>query len=79
MGLGEIYSDRDALNYIAELMDGKEWNSDTLDEIAETVRMTGREINEPESDDHKIIHEFNTGRMYGSNGQEGASACHGAL
>lgn len=36
--------DRRALDLIAELMSGREWSADTLDEIAGVVMMTGREI-----------------------------------
>lgn len=34
----------DALDAIAAVMDGREWSADTLDEIADLVRTTGRQI-----------------------------------
>lgn len=40
-------SDKSAMDQIHELMDGNEWNADTLDRIAELVRFTGRAILEP--------------------------------
>jgi hypothetical protein len=42
-----------ALSRIAELMDGKEWNADTLEEIATIIRATGRAVEEfnPESEE----------------------------
>lgn len=41
-------SDWKALNEIHDLMDGREWNVDTLNSIAEIVRQTGREIRDVE-------------------------------
>lgn len=43
----EIQRDIDALNAIHTLLDGTEWGSDTLEDVAEIVRETGREIHEP--------------------------------
>lgn len=43
---GRRVSDMRAMERIAALMSGKEWSPDTLDEIAEIVRATGREIAE---------------------------------
>jgi hypothetical protein len=40
--------DSRALDLIQGLLDGKEWNSDTLDNIANTVRATGRCIDDLE-------------------------------
>lgn len=39
---------RNALDAIATLMDGQEWNADTLDAIAEILRGEGYAIREPE-------------------------------
>ena len=44
-------SDERAMDLIQNLLDGKEWNSDTLDHIANAVRATGRCIDDLESDD----------------------------
>jgi hypothetical protein len=40
-------SDCDALNRIQELLDGSEWDSETMDNVAHAVRATGREIRDP--------------------------------
>lgn len=37
-------SDRDALRRIQAALDGREWTPDTLDEIADAVRQTGRVV-----------------------------------
>jgi hypothetical protein len=37
-------SDKDAMDAIHRLLDGREWSPDTLDEIANIVRQTGREV-----------------------------------
>ena len=37
-------TDTEALDTIADIMSGNEWSADTLDHIAEIVRMTGRDI-----------------------------------
>lgn len=47
----QITSDNDALDLIAYLMSGAEWDADTLEHIAQIVQETGREINGPEEDD----------------------------
>lgn len=39
--------DSKALDAIAELMSGTEWDADTLDAIASVVTLTGREIKDP--------------------------------
>jgi hypothetical protein len=44
----ELQRDLDALKDIHQLLDGKEWGSDTLEQIAEVIRETGREIREPD-------------------------------
>lgn len=36
--------DERAMTLIHEVMNGEEWSPDTLDAIAEIVRLTGREI-----------------------------------
>jgi len=41
-------SDERAMDLIQDLLDGKEWNSDTLDHVANAVRATGRCINDLE-------------------------------
>jgi hypothetical protein len=41
-------SDERAMDLIQSLLDGKEWNSDTLDNIANAVRATGRCIDDLE-------------------------------
>ncbi len=40
----EIGDDHDAMEAITALLDGVEWNADTLERIAEIVRATGREV-----------------------------------
>ena len=40
-------ADSKALDLIQNSMDGREWDPDTLDDIAEIVRNTGRPIGEP--------------------------------
>jgi hypothetical protein len=42
-------SDERAMEIIQGLLDGKEWNSDTLDNIANAVRATGRCVADLES------------------------------
>lgn len=44
----EVYRDLEALNDIHSLLDGTEWGSETLDQIADILRETGREIREPD-------------------------------
>jgi hypothetical protein len=44
----EIQRDLEALKDIHALLDGKEWGTDTLEQIAEILRETGREIREPD-------------------------------
>jgi hypothetical protein len=45
--MGErLIPDDMALNVIAELMNDNDWSPDTLDDIAQTVRMTGRDIDD---------------------------------
>jgi hypothetical protein len=44
----DIKRDIEALEDIHQLLDGKEWGSDTLEQIAEVIRETGREIREPD-------------------------------
>jgi hypothetical protein len=52
-GLGNVpkIPDYRAMNAIAALMSGHEWDADTLDAIADTVRATGRTIEN--SDDYE--------------------------
>jgi hypothetical protein len=38
--------DRNALDDIAELLSGEEWNPETLNTIADLVRETGRDIDD---------------------------------
>jgi hypothetical protein len=44
---GMQYDDEKALDEIAEVLDAIEWTPDTLDAIAEIVRATYREVNDP--------------------------------
>jgi hypothetical protein len=44
-------AERDALDQIAALLDGAEWDADTVDEIARIVRGTGREIRDSSQPD----------------------------
>ncbi len=46
-------TDKNALDYIAEVLSGKEWSPDTTDAISRFVRDTGREVldYEPEDED----------------------------
>ena len=39
-------SDREAMDSIAQELDGKEWNSDTVDAVAREVRYTGRRVDD---------------------------------
>ena len=39
-----VLSNAQALDAIAELLDGKEWSPDTTDAIADIVRRSGREV-----------------------------------
>ena len=50
--IAEQQRDLEALNDIHELLDGKEWDSDTLNNIAEIIRETGREVRDSDG-----IHE----------------------
>ncbi len=44
----QLTSDKVALDVIARLLDGTEWNgADTLDAIAELLRDTGRKVRDP--------------------------------
>jgi hypothetical protein len=40
-------SDGQAINQIHNLLDGREWTVDMLEQIADIVRLTSREIREP--------------------------------
>lgn len=40
-------ADVDHMNEIHELMDGKEWNSDTMTEVANILSISGRKVREP--------------------------------
>ena len=46
----EVKRDLEALEDIHKLLDGTEWDTDTLLAIAEIVRETGRKIREPTYD-----------------------------
>jgi hypothetical protein len=37
-------SDREAMDYIHDILDGREWDSDTLSEVVEILRETGRDV-----------------------------------
>lgn len=50
--LAEVERDVQALNDIHKILDGEEWDSDTLDKIVEIVRETGREVRDSDG-----IHE----------------------
>jgi len=39
-----MISDTEALDLITEILSGNEWSADTAPEIADIVRLTGREI-----------------------------------
>ena len=41
------FTDQDALDAIARLMNGNEWDSDLVSSIAEIVHSTGRPLKEP--------------------------------
>jgi hypothetical protein len=43
-----VERDLTALEDIRLVLSGKEWDSDTLNAVAEIIRETGREIKEPE-------------------------------
>jgi xanthine dehydrogenase iron-sulfur cluster and FAD-binding subunit A len=43
-------SDREALDRIAAALDGREWDADTLDAVAEAVRSTGRPVRDVDDD-----------------------------
>lgn len=44
----DVIADSAALNAIAELLSGEEWDSETMSKVAEIVRGTGREIKDVE-------------------------------
>ena len=44
-------SDKAALNFIQQVLSGNEWNADALEEVAEAVRATGREIDDLDDDE----------------------------
>jgi hypothetical protein len=46
-GTGRTGSDEQALDRIAAALDGREWDADTLDAVAEAIRSTGRTIADP--------------------------------
>jgi hypothetical protein len=41
-----VWRDRQTLDAIASLLNGREWSADTLDTITEWLRATGRTIND---------------------------------
>jgi hypothetical protein len=45
---GTTWSDSFTLAYIHRQLDGKEWSPDTLDDIAQAVTRSGREVREPQ-------------------------------
>lgn len=45
--MGEAVTDQAAVDAIYQLMDGEEWEPETLDQIAYVIELTGREIHEP--------------------------------
>ena len=45
---GRTLPDEPALDALARLMSGESWSPDTIANAAEIVRMTGREIRDPE-------------------------------
>lgn len=47
-------NNRDILNDIADLLDGREWNVGDLETIADLVRQSGREIGPPVADDAQL-------------------------
>ena len=46
--IADVKRDLDALDDIHHILDGTEWGSDTLEQIAEIIRETGRKIREPD-------------------------------
>jgi hypothetical protein len=46
--IADVKRDLDALEDIHQLLDGTEWDTDTLLSIADIIRETGREIRDPE-------------------------------
>jgi len=57
MNYPEDLDDTRAMTLIQGIMSGNEWNSDTLDVIAEIVRLTGREILDSEEYDDDVCAE----------------------
>ena len=44
LGVMHVRTDSEALDELAELLDGQEWDSDTMAAVAGIVRATGREV-----------------------------------
>src|ERR1035437_4112416 len=52
--LAKLRADADALDQLADMLDGHEWDAGTLDAVAEIVHATGREVrNSDEFDDEE--------------------------
>lgn len=51
--LEDVKRDIQALNDIHALLDGTEWSNETLEQIAEILRESGREVREPDYGLHK--------------------------
>ena len=48
---GELLSDEEALNHIAGMLNGMDWDADLAAQIATLVRETGRDVSRPVEDD----------------------------
>lgn len=46
-------ADEDAMERIQTILSGQEWGPDTVDEIAEVVMATGREVQEPQAEEEE--------------------------
>lgn len=44
-------TDTEALNAIAEILSGTEWDAATVEAVAEVVRLTGRAVNDVTGED----------------------------
>jgi len=52
--MNQTSKDKLALDQVAQLMSGREWSADTLDEVADIVRATGRTIADVQLSDETL-------------------------
>ena len=46
-----VASDRQTLDAIARIMSGRQWTPETIEDVADLVRLTGREIRDIDEDE----------------------------